>query len=505
MAVDDVTYYARGGFAPSNWTEVASTYETWANLGAAFASWDGLAAGPIPDEDVLQVQISRQVASVFNRLQIGELVVLLSNVTDNYSPEGGGTMPISLNDNLTIIAKTSVGSFYSLGVGTVKKVKVDPALAKHTVLLDCHDVLKELRKDIRTGLQVDIRPNSLMDIVLDTAGIRSILREIDPNMKDFVDFAALDNIPGGDAVDQILKSGAHFAHVTGRGKVRVSDRNFDFQATAVASVDEMFGLSYALDLDGIINDAQIVSEPRKLNTDTRTVTFITDPIFIPSSKTISLVLEYLDPDTLETATPVNSIVTPVASEDYLLLEVTSLTNITSDARVVVLPFATTAIVEITNLNASLDGVLVKMQLRGQAIQRQPIFTAVTQIGSSQDEFGRQQFRIENNLVTNPLIAADYSRFLALRYHNPLSQIVLARKKEYPDVISTDLLDHIHVVNTPTGVGSSFTIMGIQHTISWASGREHIVKYDLEQFVEKKFLILDKDPEGKLDLARELAF
>ena len=63
------TYIVRGGFVTPTWTEISSNY-TWGQLADAF-TWSELAAGPVPNQDVRQINMDRKSADVFNRLTVG--------------------------------------------------------------------------------------------------------------------------------------------------------------------------------------------------------------------------------------------------------------------------------------------------------------------------------------------------------------------------------------------------------------------------------------------------
>lgn len=76
-------YDIRVGWLPGNWTEIGSKY-SWSQITGNFR-WDELAAGPIPNEDVEELQISRKIGTMFDRLSTGECRAQIDNSRGQYT------------------------------------------------------------------------------------------------------------------------------------------------------------------------------------------------------------------------------------------------------------------------------------------------------------------------------------------------------------------------------------------------------------------------------------
>lgn len=407
----------------------------------------------------------------------------------------------------TVATATTDGGIFGIFSGLIDSYSVDPNLGRESVGINATDRAKFLRRNINVPMTVDTKVSSLVTDVLSTSGIPVAHRDVDTAMVDNIPFSLLDNTTGGDALDTALRSGAHFTFVNQHGKVTVKDRNFDLLQTATSSYDNKFlNLGYVNDIQSIINDSRIVSEPRKVKTDVATLAWLEEIPKISAGATITFLLEYVDPDTLEKNTPANSIGTPVLSADIVMNsqpdEGGSFTH--SDAAFTIFVFARTSLVDVTN-NSSLDTFLTKFQLSGFSLQRQPAFERRGEDLTSQADFERRTFEVENNLIIKQQFAQDYADFIVSKKKNPLPNIVFSLKNEFPDNLKNELLDRVTLIESNTAVGTDFRILGIEHEVAVSRGLEHVTRYSCELFDARSFLILDKDPEGKLDSGRTLGF
>lgn len=91
-------YDIRVGWMPSNWTEIGSKY-SWAQIAGNFR-WEELAAGPIPNEDVEEVQISRKIGTMFDRLATGECRAQLDNSRGQYTGTGSASNLMRYSEGL---------------------------------------------------------------------------------------------------------------------------------------------------------------------------------------------------------------------------------------------------------------------------------------------------------------------------------------------------------------------------------------------------------------------
>lgn len=76
-------YDVRAGWLSGDWTEIGSKY-TWDQVTGNFR-WEELQAGPMPGEDIEELQISRKIGTIYERLSTGECRVQMDNTRGQYT------------------------------------------------------------------------------------------------------------------------------------------------------------------------------------------------------------------------------------------------------------------------------------------------------------------------------------------------------------------------------------------------------------------------------------
>jgi len=485
----------RGGFVTPTWTEIGSNY-TWAQLADAF-TWSELAAGPVPDQDIRQISIDRKSADVFNRLSVGRASGILENILAQYSPISGAS-GIDVNQILTVKAiEDSTGSIFGLFSGTIDTARVIPGEGNKVIQFSASDRAKLFKRTIQTSLQVDTITNTLFGVILDAAGVVAADRIIDPKMKDDIPFAWLDNISAGEALDRIMRSGAHLMYIDGKGKFNAKARSSDQFVSPLSSHENFFDLDFAIAEEGIINDAIISSFPREVSTSVNTIASIVDTPLINSGVALTFFLEYLDPDSREPI-PVQSLITPVASQDYRLFsdEAETGTDLTSAAGVAVTPFATTALITVTNCGDT-PANLTHFQLRGNAIQRRSAFLVQLEVASSQAQYGVSSFKLGTELINKITFIKNYAEFIVAQKKDPPQEISFALKNENPTMLQLDILEKVTLVESNTGISGDWVVKSVRDQLSFIRGTEHIRTFEVEQ-AQAAFFVLDVD---KLDIGK----
>lgn len=410
---------------------------------------------------------------------------------------------IDINTDLKVTAQDSGGNNHRLFTGFVDRIEQDPEPGQEMAIVEASDIARNLRRTLNIPLQVDIPVNSLTAIVLSHASISTTSVDV---IRDDAPFSLVDNVSAGEMIRRMMRSGAHFAFVAGDGTFVFRDRNFDLGQSATNSHEQFLRYQHTLDDERISNDVRITGSPRKATTNVQTVAWLQGNPTIAASSSITFFLEYIDPNNREVRTPANSVATPVNSTDYTLntqADGTG-TDLTDTASVDATIFAKAAKIVFFNGSGN-EGHITKMKLRGFPLRRTPAIIEQTEVDSSQTQYGRHTFRIDNDLIPDNAHANTYSQYLATRWHDPLPNLRASLKNDDPAILENELLDRVHIVNTVTGVKSDFFITSVNHRIEFATvGREHIAEYGLRLTDSKNYLILDKDPEGKLDV-RELGF
>ena len=473
---------------PPTWLEVHSRY-TWAQLADAF-TWSELAAGPVSDEDLREINVDRKVADVFNRLTVGKAVGVLENTLTQFSPFSGANK-IAVNQVFALKAVQG-SSIFGIFSGFIDFARVVPGVGNRVVEFSASDRSKFFQQTIQTSLSTDVRANSLFALVLNSVGVSTNDYVVDPNIADNIPFAYLDNMSAGEALEQLNRAGSHIMHVDGKGKFRATSRSLEQSATSVTSFENFFSLDFSFSEDTIANDVRISGEPRKVSTEVNTVAFIDDDPVLLAGDSVTFLLEFQDPSNQE-STPVQSLVTPVSSQDYrgFTTAAEGGTNITSALGVAITPFATTAEVTVTN-SGSVDGFLTHFQLRGNAIQRRPKFLAQAQVSSSQALYGIKGFGLESNLIELVTFAKNYADYIVDLRKDPVEAISIGLKNEFPSMLLLDMLSKTTVVESTVGISGDWTVRGIQDQLSFSRGVEHVRTFTIEKAQSISFFVLDVD-------------
>ncbi len=467
-----------------------------------FAIW--VASNDVSESTILAV-VNRKLHAVNDQPQIGEAQIIIDNDLGSLSPQSNSDM--IPNAPVHVMATdTDTTTPYEIFNGFAKNFATSPEYGKRALTVTAQDRAKFFNRQVEAGMSVDTDAKSLYTEVFSALGLTGV-HSINTAITDVIPFASYDDQLGVTALAEISASLAARVFVAKDGTIRVIDRNHTVSPAAVGSfTTDMFGLSYALSDDGVKNDVRISSTPRKQDTSVATISFLEEVPAVAAGSEIEFFMVYRDPITEEDRTPANSVVPPVSTTDWALNAASDGggADLTAQGSVTASLFTKSAKVTVRNTSGS-DGFLTKMQLRGYPIRLQPTFTQVTEIGSSQTQYDLQTFSLSTDLIADREHAENLSRYLALLWKDPQPVLKVKPKRGLIDSVMTpELGDAIHVVDSMTGVGSSWTINKIGHTIDMAQGQAHTVEFQCDYVVLDQFLVLDNAVFGKLDVGR-LAF
>lgn len=450
----------------------------------------------IPFQDVYGIRIKRSVASFFDRYAIGTATLILDNSQNQY------TNSLQVNQSVTIKAISPQNSAYTLFKGTLENFSFNPRVGTDEVTLRLNDLTQRFRERINLPLITDTVIASACIDVLSAVGFTGNAAEVSSSLNDPIPFRYLDDKRAGESLYELVQAAGTFSYVDGGGNAIVRNRNFDIGRSVVASLDTYFSYRAGLSRRRLINRATIASDPRAADTDTRTVAWFEEQTEITNSDTFTLFLDHVDPDTRERNTPATAFATPVASQDYLFTTQVSGggTVINGALSIQLTHYALVTKAVITNAGSQ-TGYLGYLTLRGTAIKRQAAFSQTFDNSSSQNVYGLEEFIVNNDLVVSPLFANTYAQSLISNYGDPPLELRIAIRNQFPEAYIVDGLDIVHLVNTQTSVASDFVIFGVEHDIDFRRGLQHTLVLDGRLRIDKKFLILGRDPEGLLDQRR----
>ena len=462
--------------------------------------------------DCLSFNVVRALADPLHELTMGRALVVLDNGTAKYSPNNAASPYYGLLKMGTAIRlqATHSSSTYNLFQGTVEAYRIDPVLGGRRVTLECYDLMRHLKdRSVDTPMLVDYNVSSVFTEVFTRAGLTSAQYAID-RVDDTVPFFWVQDRKAVEVMNELLNVGHYYSYVDGGGALRVRSRYFQIEKSVVASyINDFMGLTYALNTDTVLNQARISGQLRRQATAVQTIAWLREIVTIAASSGIGFFLDYVDPDQPAIGAPANNVVTPVSSTDYY-------TNTTSDntgadrtaqTSVTVTKFGESAICSL--YNGSADAIYVtRFQLRGNSVQLQPAIAVQSDVASSQTIYGRKTFTLDSPYLGNILYARDYADYMAQKFADPVDQIALTLKNQYPDVLAREVGDLIFITESETAVNTSLSISEIDHTVSLSRGLEHVLRlkvYLPQGASAGNVLILDDPVKGKLDSGRRLGF
>lgn len=451
---------------------------------------------------------TRALADFDSGLSVGRAMLVLDNYLSHYSPSNSASpyYPYLHPGKNARIRASYDGSSYHLFTGVVDGFRLNPAPGQATASVELSDRIKQLQfRDVKLPLRANINTSSLFTEILSASGVDSASRIVDA-MTDTVPYAYYDRYKPLNALDQVARFGFSKMFVDAQGRLNVKDRSWFYNAAAVGSYSSFLAFELQHADDFVSNVVRVAGLPRQLATTTQTIAWLQTVPSIAASSWLSFFIEYIDPDTLESATPATSMVTPVASTDYYTNTASdgSGTNRTSTTSVSITFFATTAVASLFNGSSDLI-YLNRFQLRGSSIQRRPSIAYETEVNSSITAYGRRELSLESEFISAVSYAKDYADFLITERVTPADNMSASVKNQWPDALANDLGSVIHIVESITAVGSLFLIQEISHDVTLERGIEHVTTYRGRVARTQNFLVLDDNPRGTLDSIYRLSF
>lgn len=444
---------------------------------------------------------SRAIADVFEPLAVGDGSFELANDVGSFST--------LLNSNLKVgrrIALTAVhgGSAFNLFSGRVKSFSTRPFIGERTTVLGVVTEVDRLsRMTFSTSMFVGFRTASLYTEIMSRCAVQSFA--IDSDADDEIPFAWYRDTPSVSAVDALVKSGNYQIYQDGAGTFRMRGRNWDFMASAVATLDTtvpnsaVFDLNDSVGLGSVINKMRAGGLPRGVDTNVATLAYIGSPLQLPSSGGIGFFLNFSDPRNSLTETPVQSIAVQVSSQDFYAAANPDGTgiNYTSTLSISLTRFGASVVASI--FNGAPACFLTRFQLLGNPVLAGAEIQALTEDSSSQAIYGLVEMSLSDVLIPDRDFLSDYTSEVIRDRKEPRHNESLVLKNDFPGVISFEIGDVLAIINSLSGVNSMWYVRGMSHEVELASGLEHTATYLLEQKPsDRNLLILDHPTRGTLD-------
>jgi hypothetical protein len=456
-------------------------------------------------EDVIRMSVSRSLANPFEKFRPGTANFILDNMEGVYSPDNA-TSPYAglMRPQLQVRIHASHSSnSYSMFQGYIDEWSPNPDLSNPRICnIMCRDQGKRLmNRNITTSMFINYNVGSVFVEVMSLANVNSFSIDIIADEQPYAWFR--DRKLTG-VIDELLTEGFFFAYADGAGTFNVKKRYFDLEQVVVASFQEFKQLEYVLNDDFVMNDVTVEGVPRKLDPDIRSIANIDNSILIQASASVTFFLEYLDPDNSEPS-PAQGLVAPINSTDYQMFVNSdgTGTELTATCSASVTFFGQTAKNVVFN-GSSTDAWLTRYGIRGQPLHRGSRISSNIENDSSQSVYGRQSFRLSNEMLAKESHNNNYAKFLIDRYHNPKPDVRVTVENVFPNILNIDLAEKVVLIDSITGISGQYIVQGISHEISMEQGLVHTLAIEVYKFGDSEVLILDDATYGKLD-ERKLGF
>ena len=449
----------------------------------------------------LRASYSREISNIFNSPGPDPALFELSNEVGSMSPLLNSGLVPGRRIELTA---THGGSAFNLYAGRIKKFSTRPMLGERTTVIEAvTDVDRLNRTILSTGIFAGINAGSLFTEIMSRSGVQSFTSD---TLNDSVDFAWYNDRGAIGAIEELIRSGYYQMYVDGSGTFKMRNRYFGAFSSAVDSLSSgLLDLNYSLSDNQIINSVRAQATPRKQQTSISTLAFLAQPIAIAASGHLSFFASYADPRDGITPTPVGSAITPVASQDYYASANADGTGTdhTSTLSLAFVSFGGAAVASLFN-GAGNSVYLSRFQVRGYPILSGAPISVKDEDATSQAQYGISDFQLSDLLITDQNYLRDLVATLITERADPRDSVEVVMKNEFPQVVQYQVGDLLAVVNSLTGVNSSWSIRNMRHEISLTSGLEHTMVLGLEKFTPVPYLVLDDASFGKLDDGRQLA-
>jgi hypothetical protein len=481
--------------------------------------------------DVVKLNISRSLWTLFDSVTAGEMQVEVINVRGRYTPNNPSGPFAGLikngRESRVFVAPTS-GTTVQLFQGFLDQVSLSANDVENgRVTLSFRDKAREIRhRLINTTLWVNYNISSQYENILTATDI-PVSKQLIPKMPDEAALAWFKDASADEAISELISSNFSKGFVARDGTIRILGRYYDQDVTETRSYSEFLDLTYNLTDDAVINDARFESEPRRPVSGVATLSYITQPISIPASSSVSFVMEYLDPNT-KRGVPAINLIQPVSGSDYHagtsegFGDVTALPsleggagqvgpaagttdNATGTTSAAVMFFGETAVSTVFNGSGN-TVYLNKYQLRGQHLPETPRLQAITISSESQVTYGRRSFALSSDFLSDRNYLVDYGAFLVDRQKDSIPQIQASiRHNINSAALTLDPGTLVSVTNTNAAINSLHFIKRIEHDIDLSVGLQHTISLDLERVVQYTHWTLGHTIQGRLDSGNTLAF
>jgi len=348
------------------------------------------------------------------------------------------------------------------------------------VTVTSYDGIRDLAETRLREVAVQVNQSESQLITTVIAAIPENARPLSSSLDAGVDTYpyAFNELGSGTSALSVIKhvcvSGFGQAFMQGDGTLVFQSRNTRAKGASKFHFNEtMHGLSTNASIDELVNHVQTKINPRSVDAAATTKVYEAtgEPFSVAAGDTVTMQVEFSDPDNRDTLIGATAVVNATATTDYLGNSQANGagTNLTSSLAIVTTAYASSATLAITNNHATDTIYLVNasgnafLQLRGKGIYER---SAQTFTAQSDQPYGDKTIAIDLTYQSNITTAQSYALVVEDKYNQPAHAQL--ESIEFFGNDSADLLKHA-IASEPgdlievseTNIGASQLLMVIQ--------------------------------------------
>jgi hypothetical protein len=473
------------------------------------ASFDVLLGPPgsqtLLTPDIRAVTIERRLNTWPGAVEAGTADITLDDASGIWSAALAPGYPLRPAMQVAVQAtfadvETNLISSYSLFIGTIDQIQIQPAPEERTVILNCRDRWKDLmNRTVQTSMLVATNVSSALTAALDAASVTQ--RSLD-TIGDQLAFVWFNGQQLSTIIEGFVGAGGYGAYVASDGTVRIRDRYFDVggRATVTVSYDAFQGLNLQIDDNDLVTRITASGQPRIHVSSSQVVAKLSTAQQVDPGQTVEFFLNYFDPRNNQAA-PAMALVKPVVTTDYLLNAAAdgSGTDLSSTASVSAAFFGDAAKITLKN-NGVAAAFITKMQLRGDPVIQDSIIQVQAQDDTAIPIYGVQDATVQSDYLASEALLKRRADDVLQEFSLPRPKLQMGTVDDYPNAFKLDLASVILVTNSFTGmVNEQWTVYGVTHDIRTDDvGLVHQMTMDLQQSRQLTVFTLDS---SRLDTDR----
>jgi hypothetical protein len=395
-------------------------------------------------------------------------------------------------------------TWYTKFVGSVTDIAPDAGVyGSRRVRVVAADWMDEAARATIAGLttQINKRSDEVMSSLIGNVSRAPVASSLGVGRSTFA--YALDNArddrtnPVLQEIARVTASELGYSYVKGDGTFVFEPRFARVNTSAAATLsDDMAGLSSSISRDSLVSKVQTVVHPRTVDVATVVLYRSQNAIEIPIGGTVQIVGGYTDPNNRANRVGGTSMVTPVATTDYLANAAAdgSGTNLTASISVSATLSSNSAAFTITN-NASVTAYVTKLQARGIGLYdyEQTIGEAVD--ATVETDVGEQVASLDMPYLSDVATGVNAARYLlqlyspteigiwalgtagrgelgsttqlASRVLTAVGRVTVTPKTAalQTQILARDVGDRVSLTETVTGISNAFYIQAVDLTVN----------------------------------------